>query len=172
MRKNGIADDAERGARRLDELVEGFRQWREARLRGERIPAALWDAAVQMCQEHDLKRVACRLRVAPASLVRHLGGADHIAPKRSAQSAAFVEVFMSRAPAPTAEASRSDVPATPEPRAEFTPVASPAHECVVEMENEQGVKLRVRLNGLGLAQLASLCGAMGSVLCAQSRSAA
>jgi hypothetical protein len=108
-------------------LVEAFRRWRESRVRGERIPAALWDEAVQMCREHDLGRVAYRLRVAPANLMRHLEHADRIAPKRSAQGIAFVEVFMSSTAgsSPTTEASRPDVPATPEPRAECKPMESP-----------------------------------------------
>ena len=172
MSKSGITGDGERGTRRLEELAEGFRRWRESRVRGERIPASLWHEAVQMCQEHDLKRVAYRLRVAPASLLRHLERADRIAPKRSALDTEFVEVFMSSTPEPTADASMPDVPATPEPRAEFTPMVSPAHECVVEMENGQGVKMRVQLNGRAVEQIASLCSAIGGVLCRESRSTA
>lgn len=174
MIKSGITGGGEGGARGLQELVEGFRRWRESRRRGERIPLSLWDEAVQMCQEHALKRVAHRLRVAPASLMRHLERGERIAPKRSALVTEFVEVFMSSTPGPTAEASMPEVPVMPEPRTEFTaaPIASPTHECVVEMENGQGVKIRVQLNGLGLAQLATLCSAMGRVLCPESRSTA
>ena len=172
MIKSGISGGGEGGARSLQELVEGFRRWRESRRRGERIPLSLWDEAVQMCQEHASKRVAYRLRVAPASLMRHLERAERIAPKRSALATEFVEIFMPSTPACTAEASIPDVPAVPEPGAGFTPRASPAHECVVEMENGQGVKMRVQLNGLGLAQLGTLCSAMGRVLCGQSRSTA
>jgi hypothetical protein len=43
---------------------------------------------------------------------------------------------------------------------------------MVEMENTQGVKMRVQLNGLGLAHLATLCSALGRVLCGESRSTA
>lgn len=178
MIESGITGGGEGGARGLQELVEGFRRWRKSRRRGERIPLSLWDEAVQVCQEHALKRVAYRLRVAPASLMRHLERVERIAPKRSALVTEFVEVFMSSTPGPTAEASMPEVPVMPEPRTEFTappmasPMASPTHECVVEMENGQGVKMRVQLNGLGLAQLATLCSAMGRVLCPESRSTA
>ena len=44
-----------------------------------------------------------------------------------------------------------------------TPRASAAHpECVVELENARGAKVRVELNGAGIAALAGLCSAFWS----------
>ena len=172
MVKSGITGDSERDTQRLQELAEGFKRWRESRVRGEHIPAALWDQAVQMCREHAPGRVAYRLRVALASLIRHMERADRSVPKLGALGTDFVEVLISSTPEPTAEVSRPDVPAMPELRAVLKPIASPpSPECVVEMHNAQGVKVRVQLNGLGLGQFATLCSALGGVLCGQSRSA-
>ena len=48
----------------------------------------------------------------------------------------------------------------------FTPVPPPAAqclcECVIELENVRGAKMRVELNGNGLAGLAGLCSAFWS----------
>jgi hypothetical protein len=172
MSKNEIDGRGEGGTHRLEDLVEEFRRWRQTRTAGERIPVAMWDAAVQMCQEHAPKRVAYKLRVGLATLMRHLErGAQH-SPMRSALETEFVEVFLSPTPrpVPTADTSVANARAMPEPPAKLTPTPTP--ECVVEMENGQGVKMRVQLSGLGLAQLATLCSAMGGVFCHESRSTA
>lgn len=180
MSKNEIDGGGgdEGGTRPLEELVEEFRLWRQSRTAGKRIPASMWDEAVQMCQEHAPKRVAYKLRVGLATLMRHLERGAQRSPMRSALETEFVEVFLSPTPrpVPSADTPVANARAVPEPHAKLTPVATPTPtptpECVVEMENGQGVKMRVQLSGLGLAQLATLCSAMGGVFCHESRSTA
>ena len=170
MSKNEIDGGDEGGTRRLEDLVEKFSRWRRSRTAGERIPVSMWDEVVQVCQEHAPKRVAYKLRVGLATLMRHLERGDQHSPMRGALETEFVEVFLSPTPrpAPTADTSVASARAMPEPPAQ----PAPTPECVVEMENGQGVKMRVQLSGLGLAQLATLCSAMGGVFCHQSRSTA
>ena len=47
----------------LERVQMRFVQWRETRVRGEHIPAALWAEAVEMTVEHGLDRVAQELHV-------------------------------------------------------------------------------------------------------------
>jgi hypothetical protein len=64
--------DGKGGARRLEDVVEQFKHWRELRVRGQHIPVALWDEAVRLCQEHAPQRVAGVLRVSLSGLTRRL----------------------------------------------------------------------------------------------------
>ena len=119
----------------LAQVEEQFRRWRESRKAGGRIPPQLWAAAVEMARVHGLHRISKELRLDYSGLKRRLevAGAD------VKSQARFVEMFA--APASTA--------------------AGP-HECVVELENARGAKMRVQLNGAGLAGLASMCSALWS----------
>ena len=122
----------------LEQIERRFRRWRESRKRGERIPVALWVAAVGLARGHGVHRIAQELRVDYNGLKKRLeraGGAAR-AGKLDTQ---FVELFV--APAPTAAGMR---------------------ECALELENARGAKMRVELNGNGLAGLAGLCSAFWS----------
>ena len=120
---------------RLEQIERRFRRWREGRKRGERIPVALWSAAVDLAQEHGPHRIALELRVDYAGLKRRLERAEGAARGGQVETR-FVEL-----------------------------IAAPASitmgrcECAVELENGRGEKMRVELNGDGLAGLSALCGA-------------
>ena len=119
----------------LEQIGERFKRWRETRVRGEHIPQVLWAAAVGMAREHGLHRVVCELRVDRDRLkkrLEHDGGAAQ--PGKSGTR--FVELMVSPAPG---------VPSL--------------CECAVELENGRGAKMRVELNGNGIAGLAGLCSA-------------
>ena len=105
---------------------------------GERIPVALWAAAVGLAQEHGLHRIALELRVDFNGLKKRLERAGGAAQGGQVE-ARFVELFA--APASTA-AGRC--------------------ECAVELENGRGAKMRVELNGNGLVGLAGVCNAFWS----------
>ena len=127
---------AEVSAEDVDQLKLRFKRWRESRKLGEHIPAILWSAAVELARRHDPLRVAHELRIDYEGLKRRLdrtaGGAalGRLDPQ-------FVELF---ATAPM-------------------PASIGQCECVVEMHNARGAKMRVELNGNGLAGLAGLCNA-------------
>ncbi|MGA8580024.1 MAG: hypothetical protein WB579_15165 [Bryobacteraceae bacterium] len=122
----------------LEQIAQRFKRWREGRARGEHIPEVLWAAAVGMAREHGLHRVACELHVDQNRLKKRLERAGGVA-RAGEVSPQFVELMVS--PAPRAQSLR---------------------ECVVELENARGAKMRVELNGNGLAGLAGLCSSFWS----------
>ena len=120
---------------RLEQIERRFRRWREGRKRGERIPVALWSAAVGLAQEHGPHRIALELRVDYAGLKRRLERAEG-ATRGGQVETRFVELIAA--------------PAS---------IAMGRCECAVELENGRGAKMRVELNGQGLVGLSALCGA-------------
>ena len=122
----------------LSQLKRQFDQWRAGRKVGERIPLELWAGAVAAAVEHGAYRVSAELRLDYAVLKRRAalaGGtvpATELAPR-------FVELFAPAGPTRPAVASQP--------------------ECVVELENVHGAKMRVELSGNGLSGLSSLCSA-------------
>ena len=122
----------------LEQIAQRFKRWRESRKRGEHIPPALWAAAVGLAKEHGLYRIAHALRLDHDGLKRRLESAGGVA-RGGKVEPRFVELFA--APAATTAGVR---------------------ECVVELENVRGAKMRVALNGNGLAGLAGLCSAFWS----------
>lgn len=155
----------EGGRRCLEDVAKRFKHWREARVRGERIPVALWSEAVGLCQEHAPQQVASVLRVALAGLLRRLErGGDHAVHCPDLAHTEFVEVVMTSAltAMPEPDASRLELaPPPPEPLTRAA-TPTPAHECVLELENARGAKMRVALNGAGLASLGALYSAFWS----------
>ena len=122
----------------LEQVAQRFKRWRETRLRGEHIPSHLWAGAVGMAKKHGVQRIAHELRVDHDGLKRRVECAGGVV-RVGALDTQFVELFA--APAATAAGMR---------------------ECVVELENARGAKMRVELNGKGLAGLAGVCSAFWS----------
>ena len=121
----------------LPRLKQRFDQWRAGRRAGERIPPELWAGAVTAAVEHGAYRVSAELHLDYGVLKRRAGLAGSKTPA-SELAPRFVELF-----APT-------MPATP----------SASHpQCVVELGNAHGAKMRVELNGNGLSGLSVLCSA-------------
>jgi hypothetical protein len=125
----------------LSPLKRQFDQWRAGRKVGARIPLELWAGAVAAAVEYGAYRVAADLHLDYAVLKRRAalaGGtvpATELAPR-------FVELFA--------------------PAGATRPAVASQPECVVELENARGAKMRVELNGSGLAALAGLCSAFWS----------
>jgi hypothetical protein len=124
----------------LTQLKRQFDRWRAGRMVGERIPVDLWAGAVAAAVEHSAYRVAAELHLDYAVLKRRaaLAGGKAAATELTPR---FVELF---------------APAGP------TTSATSQLECVVELDNARGAKMRVELNGKGLAGLAGLCSAFWS----------
>ena len=124
----------------LEQLGLRLKCWREARVRGQRIPAEMWTAAVQMARQFGVQRVAKGLRVDYGRLKRRVQGTGGEA--RSGRvgtrkvDAGFVEMVVS------------------------PPSVTPGRcECALELENAQGAKMRLELNGNGLGALGAVCSA-------------
>jgi hypothetical protein len=121
----------------LMHLKERFAAWRAARKLGMRIPPELWAAAVAMVAVHGACRVAGELNLDYDMLKQRvaLAGGKVTTTELAPQ---FVELF----------AAAGAMPA---------PSAQP--QCVVEMANARGARMRVELNGDGLVGLSTLCSA-------------
>jgi len=121
----------------LSPLKRQFDEWRAARKAGERIPLSLWAGAVAAALEHGAYRVAAELHLDYAVLKRRTALAGSKTPAREF-TPRFVELFAPAMPA--------------------TPTASHP-QCVVELDNSRGAKMRVELGGNALAGLSALCSA-------------
>lgn len=104
-------------------------RWRRHRVPGDRIPARLWTAAVDLAREHGVSRASSALRVDYYALKDRLGvGRSSSRPAVSSSRAdvhggGFVEI----------------------PLEIRQPVSMP--ECVVVLEDTRGTRLRVELRG-------------------------
>ena len=136
MKATGNAVRVKAGADGLTQLKERFSTWRAVRKLGVRIPPELWIAAVEMVAVHGACRVAGELNLDYDMLKQRValaGGkmtTTELAPR-------FVELFTAAGAIPGHSAAKS--------------------ECVVEMANARGARMRVELNGHGLGGLSALC---------------
>ncbi len=132
---NGERGQADGGS--LEDLDRRFRRWRESRRRGDHIPAQLWEEAAGMAREQGASRIANRLGLNTGALKRRMHNAAEQTQAGTGESE-FVELMAASA-------------------ATVTAATMVARECVIELENARGAKMRVELNGQGLAGLAHLC---------------
>ena len=122
------------GGEGLAQVVERFRRWRDSRVAGSRIPAQLWDAAVVMAKVHGVPCMSKALGLDDKRLKRRVERAGgQVQPPQP--QARFVEMF---------------APPTP---------AAASHDCVLELQNARGAKMRLHLQGAGLSALAGVCSA-------------
>jgi len=117
---------------RLEALRRRFKQWRRSRKIGSRIPEALWAAAVKLAEAHGIHVTAKALGVDYYSLKKRLEEKPASPSRMSApvRGATFVEL-----PA----AARIGIP-----------------ECILELEDVDGAKMRIQLNGIAAPDLAAL----------------
>jgi hypothetical protein len=128
------------------ELKAEFDQWRATRTTGKRIPPQLWARAVDLATRHGVHHVANVLHLDYAGLKRRMelagSGQQQVAPE--ARAPQFVEMFVPTPMLPQAPA----------------PVDEPVRaECVVELVNARGTRMRIELSGAGVASLPALCNA-------------
>jgi hypothetical protein len=97
----------------------------------------LWSAAIGLAGKHGVYRVSRALHLDYKNLKRRQQEQAGV-PGAREQETRFVELTVSPAREPAAQR---------------------LCECTIELENPRGAKMRVELNGPGLAGLASLCSA-------------
>ena len=140
MEPTKMDENASSPGQSLEQLGLRLKCWREARVRGQRIPVEMWTAAVDMARQFGVQPVAKGLRVDYKRLKRRVQGVGGVAPAGKIDTrkvdTRFVEMVVS---APSAAPGRS--------------------ECALELENAQGAKMRMELNGNGLGALGAVCSA-------------
>lgn len=120
-------------ASRLLRAASRFAAWRRTHVPHSRIPKFLWTAAVNLAADFGISRTATVLRVNYYDLKKH---------------------FESKA-SPSGRAS----PAKRNPFVELPASAFPtAGECLIELENAAGSKMRIHLKGLHGPDLVALSG--------------
>ena len=123
---------------RLEAGRRRFEAWRRTRKRGARIPERLWRAAAKLAGEYGVCRTARTLRLDYRGLKKRVQGD----------------------PAP-------DVQENDQPTTTFVELSTPAlsgpAECVVEVENHLGSKMRVHFKGNLVPDVATLCREFWSV---------
>lgn len=119
------AMDLERGAAR-------FAAWRSGRERGERIPAALWELAVDLAWRHGLSRTAQAVGVGYYSLQEHVA-LRQAAPPRAVDAKPALTLI--------------EVPPPP---------GGGGASCLVEIEHPDGAKLRIQTSGGATLDVAAL----------------
>lgn len=117
----------------VEEARAELELWRKQHRKGARLPAELWEKAVRLARAHGISPIARTLRVNYDRLKSRAAGAKTRGTKRPRPSSTptFVEVDVAR--------------------------AVESAECVIELENRHGERLRIRLartSGLDLADLA------------------
>jgi hypothetical protein len=116
-------------SKQIDHLQKRFDAWRKFRKPRTRIPKRLWESAVQVAGQCGLNRTAKTLHLDYYALKKRL----------DASSAG-------RGPAPSF--------------IELSPVAAGStSECVIELENRNGAKMRIHIKGVGTPDLSALSSA-------------
>ncbi len=115
----------------LEAARRRFEQWRRSGPLGRRIPESLWASAVQLAGTYGVSRVSSVLRVDYYSLKERL---KQQASSSAAQETNGVATFL-----------------------ELTaPVRAGVSECLVELEDADGAKMRIHLKGVETPDLVAL----------------
>lgn len=116
----------------LSLAAERLGRWRRGRKRGERIPATLWDAAVELAGRYGVHRTAANLRLDYYHLKRRVKekASSSAEPRRSGADVRFEEL----------------------PGSAFAPPL----ECVIQFEDTEGARLRIEWRGSTAPDVAAL----------------
>jgi hypothetical protein len=116
---------------RLERTRQRFDRWRETRKVRSRIPESLWASAVKMARAYGINRTARALRVDYYSLKERVESevSSSGVPKKNTSST-FVELAV--------------------------PAIASTCECLLELEDVAGAKMRVHLKGVEVPDLAAL----------------
>lgn len=115
---------------RLQAAKRRFEQWRRNRKVGCRIPRPLWAQAVKLAQSYGIHPTAKALGLDYNSLKKHLSDASPSAVAASVKPVTFVEL------------------------AAGTGLGMP--ECILELEDVEGAKMRLHFKGIEVPDLAAL----------------
>ena len=149
-------------ARNLPARLEGvrrrFEKWRGTRKPHARIPDSLWAAAAVVAERYGISRTAQTLGVNYQALKKRLG------PKTAGNHRALKRRMGRRPAAANGELAKSEaaqfveLPAFVSAADHFVvpDLRSAPGDCLLELEDGGGAKMRVRLRGVGMPDLAAL----------------
>ncbi len=106
--------------RHLEEVQERFREWRASRDKRGRIPDALWQAAATLYPAYSLHQIAKALHLNHTKLKQYVHEQQAVS-SLPAAPAAFIDLG-------------------------FSDVLTPC-ECTVEMQHQNGARMRVQVKG-------------------------
>lgn len=121
----------------LENVRRRFEAWRRTRTGRTRIPDPLWAAAVKVAERHGVHRTAKALRIDYYGLKKRVEEAGSGGVPARADMATFVELA--------------------------GPLAVGSVECLVELEDDSGAKMRVHLKGVEAPDLVALSGSFWGV---------
>ena len=111
-------------------MQQKLAHWRQRHRRGARIPEALWHEAAKLASAHGINRIARALRLDYYSLKERAAAAA----RSGVRSPEFVELLPGGLPT--------------------SPLSRP--ECLIEVEDPGGAKLRIHLQGGAFPDVAAL----------------
>lgn len=115
---------------RLSKARQRFEHWRSTRKQRSRIPEDLWALAVGLAREYGLYKTVRTLRLDYYSLKKRLDAPSSDGTSGEKPISSFVELLPSK--------------------------LSSSPECIVELEDAGGAKMRIHLKGADVPDLATL----------------
>jgi len=115
---------------RLQAARRRFQHWRRTRKVGSRIPNPLWATAVKLAEAYGIHRTAKALGLDYSSMKKRVESASQSAVAASAKAATFLELS--------------------------APVGLGMSECILELEDVEGAKMRIHFKGIEAPDLAAL----------------
>ena len=119
----------------LSDVESRFERWRRSRKRGTRIPESLWRAAVEAAGECGVSKAAQSLSLDYYALKKRLEPTLKVSESEPVAGREFLEI----------------------------PLFASAPECVLEMADAAGVRLRVELRGSAAAHCDTVVQALWSI---------
>ena len=116
----------------LENVRRRFERWRRTRTARTRIPESLWTATVKMAGKYGVHQTAKTLRI------------DYYELKKRAQAEGFTSTSV---PTGGEETAFVELPG---------PFPVPSGECLMELEDDSGAKMRVHLKGTETPDLVGL----------------
>ncbi len=105
----------------LEDVRQRFEQWRESRKHRTPIPESLWEGAVALCADHSICKISRSLRLDYNALKRRVCYSHPESLPKFVTSSAFVELDLK--------------------------ASLPEAECLVEMEDKEGAKVKMHIKG-------------------------
>jgi hypothetical protein len=115
---------------RLQAARRRFQHWRRTRKIGSRIPKPLWATAVKLAEAYGIHPTAKALGLDYNSMKKRVESASQLAVAASANAATFLELS--------------------------APVGRGMPECILELEDVEGTKMRLHFKGIEAPDVAAL----------------